>query len=238
LNTHQVFLFFPELLPGILIKRYKRFLADIRLDMGDIITAHCPNSGSMTACCEPGRRVYVSSHDQPRRKLKYTWELIDMPTSLVGINTLVPNRLVFQSLKAGTIPGFKGYDTVKQEVKVGNHSRLDIMMSKDHHKTCFMEIKNCTLVQDGVAYFPDAITTRGRKHLLLLQELAVSGHRCAMFFLIQRMDATIFAPADRIDPAYGMELRKTAAAGVEILAYDVKIDLEKISLRNLLPCRL
>jgi sugar fermentation stimulation protein A len=226
MNPHQPWLFFPKLLPGILIKRYKRFLADIRLKTGDIVTAHCPNSGSMTACCEPGRRVYLSYHDLPQRKLKYTWELIDMPTSLVGINTLLPNRLVFHSLKAGIIPEFEGYDMVKQEVKIGSHSRLDIMMSRGDDHTCFMEIKNCTLVEDGIAYFPDAITVRGRKHLMLLHDLADAGHRCAMFFLIQRMDAKIFSPADLIDPAYGKELRKAVSAGVEVLAYDVKIDLK------------
>jgi sugar fermentation stimulation protein A len=236
---HKTFaLFLPNLLPGILIKRYKRFLADIRLDTGDMVTAHCPNSGSMTACCEPGRRVYVSAHNQPPRKLKYTWEIIDMPTSLVGINTLIPNRLVYQSLKAGLIPGFTDYDAVTQEVKVGDHSRLDIMMTRSHDETCYMEIKNCSLVQDGIAYFPDAVTERGRKHLILLQELADDGRRCVMFFLIQRMDAKIFKPADHIDPKYGKELRKAHAAGVEILVYDVNLDLQKISLRNSLPWQL
>jgi sugar fermentation stimulation protein A len=226
---------FPKLSSGVLIKRYKRFLADIRLDTGDMVTAHCPNSGSMTACCEPGRRVYVSYHNDPRRKLKYTWELIDMPTSLVGINTLVPNRLIYQSLKAGMIPGFTGYETVKQEVKAGAHSRLDIVMTRGQVETCYMEIKNCTLVEDGIAYFPDAVTGRGRKHLLLLQELAADGHRCVMFFLIQRMDAKIFKPADHIDPAYGRELRSADAAGLEILVYDVNLDLKNIRLGKALP---
>jgi len=241
-NDHETHMFhntsslsFPELLPGVLINRYKRFLADVRLETGDMVTAHCPNSGSMTACCEPGRRVYVSSHNQPQRKLKYTWELIDMPTSLVGVNTLTPNRLVFHSLKSGIIPEFKRYDKVKQEVKVGGHSRLDIMMTRGTGETCYMEIKNCTLVEDGIAYFPDAITERGRKHLMLLQELSAAGHRSVMFFLIQRMDANLFKPADHIDPEYGKELRKAAGNNVEILIYDVKLDLKKISLGKPLP---
>ncbi|MCU0599837.1 MAG: DNA/RNA nuclease SfsA [Desulfobacterales bacterium] len=235
MKTHQSSLLLPKLSSGVLIKRYKRFLADILLDTGVIVTAHCPNSGSMTACCEPGRRVYVSCHNDPRRKLKYTWELIEMPSSLVGINTLVPNRLVFQSLKAGILPEFKSYDSVKQEVKVGGHSRLDIVMTRGQDETCYMEIKNCTLVVDGIACFPDAVTERGRKHLLLLRELASAGHRCVMFFLIQRMDAKIFKPADHIDPAYGRELRSADAAGVEILVYDVTLDLEKIRLGKALP---
>jgi sugar fermentation stimulation protein A len=229
---------FPRLFPGILIKRYKRFLADIRLNSGEVVTAHCPNSGSMRACCEPGRRVHVSCHNQPKRKLKYTWELIDMPTSLVGVNTLTPNRLVFHSLKTGMIPELEGYDTVKQEIKVGDHSRLDIMMTRGHDEICYMEIKNCTLVENGIACFPDAVTVRGRKHLILLQELAAAGHRCVMFFLVQRMDAIIFKPADHIDPEYGNQLRKAASAGVDILVYDVIIDLNKISLGKPVPCLL
>ncbi len=228
----------PALVPGILIKRYQRFLADIRLDSGDMITAHCPNSGSMAGCSEPGRPVYVSRHDAPKRKLKYTWELIDMPTSLVGVNTLIPNRLVFQALKSGSIPELDGYDTVKAEAKVGNHYRLDIMMRRGNHETCFMEIKNCTLVEDGTAYFPDAKTDRGRKHAALLQKLAAEGHRCVMFFLIQRMDARVFRPARHIDPLYARTLRRAAATGVEILVYDVAIDLKQISLRTSLPWQL
>ena len=228
----------PELLPGTLLKRYKRFLADIKLESGELITAHCPNSGSMTSRSEPGRCVYVSVQDRPERKLKYTWEIIEMPTSLVGINTLVPNRLVYQSLMTGQIHGFDEYDTIKTEVRVGRHSRLDIMLSNVHGKQCYMEIKNCTLVDDGIAYFPDAITTRGRNHLIILEDLAAAGNRSVMFFLIQRMDAKFFRPADHVDPAYGKQLRKANASSVEIIIYDVKIDLQKICLGKRIPYQL
>jgi sugar fermentation stimulation protein A len=218
-----------------LLKRYKRFLADVGLENGTTITAHCPNSGSMQACSEPGRPVFVSFHDNPKRKLKYTWELIQMPGSLVGVNTQVPNRLVYHSILNGMVKELRGYDTVKREVKVGQHSRLDLMLSGPGRRSCFVEVKNCTLVDDGVALFPDAVTTRGRKHLLELQTLVAEGCRCAMFYLIQRMDARVFKPADHIDPAYGQALRETVRKGVEVLAYDVHIDRQQIVLNSKVP---
>ena len=225
----------PELIPGKLLKRYKRFLADVGLENGTTITAHCPNSGSMQACSEPGRPVFVSFHDNPKRKLKYTWELIQMPGSLVGVNTQIPNRLVYHSILNGMVKELRGYDTVKREVKVGQHSRLDLMLSGPGRRSCFVEVKNCTLVDDGVALFPDAVTTRGRKHLLELQTLVAEGCRCAMFYLIQRMDARVFKPADHIDPAYGQTLRETVRKGVEVLAYDVHIDRQQIVLNSKVP---
>jgi len=228
----------PELIPGKLIKRYKRFLADVKLDNGEIVTAHCMNTGSMQACSEPGRPVYLSYHNNPKRKLKYTWEIIDMPASLVGVNTLVPNRLLYHSIKAGILSEFDGYDEIRPEVKVGEKHRLDLLLSKNGSDLCYIEIKNCSLVTDGTAYFPDAVTERGRNHLIELQKLSSLGHRSVMFFLIQRMDANIFKPADYIDPAYGKELRKAQKNGIEIMVYDVRIDLDIISLRNPVPCEL
>jgi len=225
----------PELIPGRLIKRYKRFLADVVLDNGETITAHCPNSGSMKACSEPGQPVYVSYHDNPKRKLKYTWELIQMPTSLVGVNTQVPNRLVYHSILSGMVNELTGYDTVKREVKAGKHSRLDLRLSGEGRRLCYVEVKNCTLVDNGVALFPDAVTTRGRKHLVELQSLVDQDCRCAMFYLIQRMDAQVFKPADHIDPAYGETLRQAVRKGVEVMAYDVSIDQEQIVLNNKVP---
>jgi sugar fermentation stimulation protein A len=225
----------PELIPGTLVKRYKRFLADVRLDNGELVTAHCPNSGSMKACSEPGRPVYLSLHDNPNRKLRYTWEIIDMPDSLVGVNTMVPNRLVKKSIETGQVDELKGYDRVISEVKVGNRSRLDLLLETSVGKMCFVEVKNCTLVEDRVACFPDAVTARGRKHLLELRRLVAEGNRCVMFFLIQRMDAEGFRPADHIDPLYGAELRRARMNGVEILAYDVTINLRRIVLNEHLP---
>ncbi len=228
----------PKLVRGILVKRYKRFLADVRLDTGKIVTAHCPNTGSMTGCSDAGQPVYLSRHDHPARKLKYTWELIEMPTSLVGVNTLVPNRLVFLSAAAGLISELAGYETVEREIKIGNNSRLDLRLSNGETDRCYVEIKNCTLVENGVARFPDAVTTRGLKHLDELVRLVDSGWRCVMFYFIQRMDARIFEPADQIDSSYGKGLRRAVNRGVEILVYDVAIDLAGIQLNRKVPCSL
>lgn len=232
---HASGLKWPTLIKGTLIKRYKRFLADVRLESGEQVTAHCPNSGAMKTCCEPGRPVYISHHDNPKRKLKYTWELIEMPTSLVGVNTQVPNRLTALSIETGQIKELAGYDRVKREVRVGSNSRLDILLESDHGKNCYVEVKNCTLVDNDLAMFPDAVTTRGQKHLFELEHLVAKGFRCAMFFLVQREDASRFRPADAIDPAYGTMLRHAVKKGVEILVYDVAIDLEGIRINKKLP---
>ena len=228
-------LLWPELVHGILIRRYHRFLAEVRLTSGEVVTAHCPNSGTMKECSQPGRPVYLSVHDNPKRKLKYTWEMINMPTSLVGVNTLVPNRLVKKSIEEGRIDQLTNYEHIKSEVKVPGGSRLDLLLTKGENEKCFVEIKNCTLVKDGIAYFPDAVTARGRKHLLELQKLVLKGNRCAMFFLVQRMDATAFTTADHIDPSYGKEFRKAKNNGVEVMVYDVVMDLNKIILGKKIP---
>jgi sugar fermentation stimulation protein A len=226
----------PKLIKWTLIKRYKRFLADVRLRNGHVVTVHCPNSGSMMGCCEPGRPVYISRSKNPNRRLPYTWEIIEMASSLVGVNTLVPNRLVKQSLIHGKIEALAGYETVSSEVKCSPHSRLDLALDNPDGSRCFIEVKNCTLVEDQVAYFPDAVTERGLKHLVELQQQARLGNRGVIFFLIQRMDASIFRPADHIDPAYGRELRKAASNGVEAMAYDVRITLDRIMLNRRIPC--
>lgn len=231
-------LLWPDLIRGILVKRYKRFMADVQLENGEVVTAHCPNSGSMQTCSQPGRPVYLSYHDNPKRKLKYTWEIIEMPTSLVGINTQVPNRLVFKSIQQQKVEALNGYDRLHREVKTPGKARLDILLSRGAAERCYLEIKNCTLVEKGTAFFPDAITQRGRKHLVEMQALTASGFRCVMFYLIQRMDAAVFKPADHIDPGYGSELRRAHRNGVEILVYDVHMDLETIALNRKVPFRL
>lgn len=234
--SRQPTLPWPVLIRGRLIKRYKRFLADIRLDTGETVTAHCPNSGRMTGCAEPGRRVYLSRHDTPRRKLKYTWELIDMPGTLVGVNTLVPNRLVAAAIRAAQVPSLAGYDHITPEVRVSSHTRLDLQLrGGTHRRDCYIEVKNCTLVEGGVAMFPDAVTTRGVKHLHALKRLVAQGHRGGIFYLIQRMDAQGFSPAWHIDPAYGEAFQVAIEGGVEVFAYDVCIDLEGISLGRRVP---
>jgi sugar fermentation stimulation protein A len=191
----------------------------------------------MAACCEPGRPVFLSRHNTPSRRLKYTWEMIEMPGSLVGVNTSVPNRLARAAILAGEVAELEGFDTVQTEVRYGQNSRVDLLLETGD-KRCFVEVKNCTLVEDQAAYFPDAVTERGLKHLVELQGEVKQGNRAAMFYVIQRMDAEVFSPADHIDPAYGRELRKAFKNGVEIVAYDVAIDLDTIRLNRPLPCRL
>jgi len=234
-RTNSQGLSWPELTSGTLVKRYKRFLADVKLNSGELVTAHCANSGTMKECSVPGRPVYLSFHDNPKRKLKYTWEMIKMPTSLVGVNTMVPNRLVKKSIEDDLVEPLKGYEKIKTEIKVSDRSRLDLLLTNQDKENCFVEVKNCTLVKDGLASFPDAVTTRGRKHLVELQRLAKEGNRSIIFFLVQRMDAKAFSPADNIDPAYGKELRKAKNSGVEIIVYDVIIDLNRIVLGKKIP---
>ncbi len=224
----------PRLIEGVLIKRYKRFLFDVRLKNGRTATAHCPNTGSMTGCCEPGCAVYLSRSDNPHRLLPYTVELTRMNGTLVGVNTLAPNRLVRESVMAGRLPQLAGYPTLRSEVRYGANSRIDLLLENGREQ-CYVEIKNCTLVVDGTAFFPDAVSRRGQKHLKELERQAKAGSRCVMFYLVQRMDAGKFRPADHIDPAYGKALRSACSTGVEILVYDVNLDLEKIEMNKSLP---
>jgi sugar fermentation stimulation protein/ribonuclease III len=228
----------PKLIRGTLVRRYKRFIADVRLRDQEIVAAHCPNSGSMLGCSEPGRPVYLSRSDNPARRLQYTWEMIRMPSSLVGVNTLIPNKLIKHAIISGRIPELSGYESVRSEVKCGSHSRLDLVLEAADRPNCYIEVKNCTLVENEVAYFPDAVTTRGLRHLVELQELLRLGHRAVMFFLIHRSDATVFSPADHIDRDYGVELRTAVKNGIEIQCYDVAIDLKRIAINNPIPCRL
>ncbi len=224
----------PRLIEGKLIRRYKRFLFDVRLRNQHRVTAHCPNTGSMTGCCEPGCTVYLSRSDNPIRKLPYTIEMTRMGTTLVGVNTMVPNRLVKESVIRGCIPQLSGYPTLRNEVGYGTNSRVDLLLENGRER-CYVEIKNCTLVADRVAYFPDAVSERGLKHLHELEKQVKAGNRCVMFYLVQRMDAREFRPADHIDPAYGRALRRAFKKGVEILVYETKIDLKKIEINKQLP---
>jgi sugar fermentation stimulation protein A len=204
---------------------------------GHVVTAHCPNSGSMLGCSEPGRPLYLSRHNNPGRQLKYTWEMIEMPTSLVGINTRVPNLLGRESIINKEIKALSGYEKVLNEVKYGENSRIDLLLERGKER-CFVEFKNCTLVEDGIAYFPDSVTTRGFKHLVELQHQILKGDRCVMLYLVQRTDAKLFRPAYHIDPDYGRELKKAGKNGVEIMVYDVALNLEGISLNHQLPYEL
>ncbi|NOZ60212.1 MAG: DNA/RNA nuclease SfsA [Calditrichaeota bacterium] len=218
-----------ELIPGTLIRRYKRFLADVRLESGEEITAHCPNSGSMLGCDEPGSLVLLSFHGTEKRKYAHTWEMVKVNHVWVGINTQLPNRIVAEAISDGQIRELAGYPELKREVRVGEHSRLDLLLSNGAD-LCYVEIKNVTLMENNRALFPDAVTTRGRRHLWELAQLKAAGRRAVIFFLIQRADGEVFAPADNIDAEYGKALREAHRAGVEILPYRAKVTPAEITI--------
>ncbi|WP_319590360.1 DNA/RNA nuclease SfsA [uncultured Draconibacterium sp.] len=225
-----------ELIHGTLIKRYKRFLADIELDTGEIVVAHCTNSGSMKSCLENEAEVYLTPVDDPKRKTKFTWEMIKINGDWVGINTGNPNKLAFEAISAGQIPGIEEYTTVRREVKFGD-SRFDVFAENKQEK-CFVEVKNVSMKQNDYALFPDAITTRGQKHLKTLIEVKKQGMRAVMLYIIQRSDVEIFAPAKEIDPEYAVLLKEAFAAGVEIFPMQAKVTPHKITLVKKLPFEL
>jgi sugar fermentation stimulation protein A len=229
--------FADPLVTGTLLRREKRFLAYVRLDDGREVIAHTNNSGAMTGCSEPGSVVWLSPADKPNRKLKWTWEVVHAGPSKVpvGVNTLLPNRLVEEAIAASLIPELRGYDRIRREVRYGSEkSRIDLLLESDEAR-CWVEVKNATLVEDGRAYFPDAVTARGLKHLRELQAQVALGDRAALVFTLQRSDASSVSPADNVDPAYGAELRRAHAAGVEILAWQADVSIERIVLARALP---
>lgn len=218
------------LISGILIKRYKRFLADVRLNDGSVVTAHCPNSGSMKTCDQPGWEVRLSRSNNPKRKLKYTWEMVHNGKCWIGINTILANKLAVEAISNGVIAELQGYDSIQTERKYGTNSRIDVLLSRGE-KYCYVEVKNVTLVEeDGFYRFPDAVTKRGLKHLHELMDMVKDGHCAAMLFAIQRTDGTIFKPADHIDPDYGRALRQAFAQGVKILPYLAEVSPQKIEI--------
>ena len=229
---------FPSrLIRGTLVQRYKRFLADVRLTSGEIVTAHCTNTGSMIGCKDPGSAVYISKCANGNRKLAYTWELIHTDRIWVGINTMHPNRLVAEAVQSGRIRELCGYETIRREVKVNAHSRLDLCL-QGSDGCCFVEVKNVTLAIGGAAAFPDAVSERATKHLKELMRLKRQGHRAAVVFVIQRADCDYFRPADEIDAEYGRWLRRAIKAGVEALPYQAKVTPREIILADRLPVQI
>lgn len=225
----------PELVPGTLARRYRRFLADVELKAGGMVTAHCPNSGRMLQCSEPGRPVYLSLSKNPARKCAHTWELIEMPSSLVVVNTLRANALAKAAAILGLVPELAGYPEVKSEVVTTPGTRIDLTLEGGGRAPCMVEVKSSTYAVDGVAMFPDAVTSRGLKHLVELQAGLARGMRSVLLLLVQRMDARSFRPADHIDPLWGRELRKASAAGVEVLAYAARVTLAGMTVAGRLP---
>lgn len=224
----------PPLTAGTLIRRYKRFLADVLLEDGSEVTIHCPNSGSMKGCAVPGSRVYVSRSDNPGRKYPWTWELVESDGFWAGINTGLPNRLTRSAIEDGTVAELQGYETIRPEVPYGANSRIDLLLEGPQGR-CFVEVKNVTLVEQGRALFPDAVTTRGQKHLIELMRVVAEGDRGVIFFTVQRGDGHSVSPADSIDPEYGRLLRLAIENGVEALAYRAVVTPEEIRLTERLP---
>ena len=210
---------FPQpLVRGRLISRYKRFFADVELETGETITAHVANPGAMLTLKDPGNLVWLSTNDDPKRKLKFSWELVELSGHYVGVNTSWPNLLGERAIKAGLIPELSGYDTLRREVKYDENSRIDILLTQEGRKDCYVEIKNVNWSRaPGLVEFPDCVTTRGAKHLEALTRMTQQGHRAVMLFVIQRNDCKRFDTGDDIDKIYGPALRDAARAGVEVI---------------------
>lgn len=228
------------LIRGRLVKRYKRFLADVVLDDGTTVTATCPNTGSMLGLCDPGLAVWLSTSDSPTRKYRHTWELVETDMGkgpvLAGINTGHPNRLVAEAIAAGQMKELKGYAGLRREVKYGANSRIDLLLEDAKKGLAYVEIKNVHLSRKpGLAEFPDSVTQRGAKHLAELAEMVRQGHRAVMVYLIQRADAARFALASDIDPAYAAAFRDTKASGVEAVAYCCALSPEEILVDRAIP---
>lgn len=221
----------PPFVRATLLKRYKRFLADIRFEDGTETTAHCANPGSMMGLAEPGSTVWLSKSDNPKRKLAWSWELVEVGGARVGINTARPNALVAEAIGGGHIPELASYETLRREVKYGRNSRIDLLLESPDRPSAYVEIKSVTLSRaPGLAEFPDAKTARGAKHMAELAEMAKNGHRAVVFFLVQRTDCNRFAPAADIDPAYAESLAAAISAGVEVLCYSCRIEPKLIEI--------
>ena len=233
---NELLVSWPPLTRGTLLRRYKRFMADVMLDDGAAVTAHCPNSGRMLSCSEPGRPVHLSTSDRPGRKFPYTWEMIEMPGSPVVVNTMRANQIARSAIERGLLPELSGYTSIRQEVRTSDRSRIDLLLTGEHRPPCLVEVKSSTLVEDGTAMFPDAVTERGLKHVRELEFMCRKGYRGVMLFIIQRMDARSLTPSAHIDPAYANGLRKAWRKGLEVMAYDTVIDLAGIALGRNVPC--
>ena len=227
--------FTPPLQSATLIKRYKRFLADVTTDEGNDITVHCPNSGSMRGCSTPGSKVMLSTSPNLKRKYPQTLEMVREGDTWIGVNTMLTNKIVAEAILEGRIEELQGIDTLTREVTTSKSSRLDLLLERGDEKI-YVEIKNCSLVEEGWAMFPDAVTTRGTKHLNELASLVQQGYQGVIFFLIQRMDADRFRPAAHIDPLYARTLAEVSKKGVQILAYQAEIGPESIIVQKSIPC--
>ncbi|WP_428035163.1 DNA/RNA nuclease SfsA [Amphritea sp.] len=226
---------------GRLIKRYKRFLADIELDDGRQLTVHCPNTGSMKNCADPGSEVWIQDSGNPQRKYLFGWELVQVEGRFWAcINTGRANALIREAIETGVISELQGYDLIRQEVKYGDeNSRIDLLLEASQRPLCYVEIKNVTLLeQHGCGTFPDAVTSRGAKHLRELMLMVAQGHRAVLMFCVPHTGIQQVSPADHIDPAYGQLLREAVAAGVEVYAYGATITPQEVTISHPLPVQL
>ncbi len=218
---------FEPLQAGKLIKRYKRFLADIQLNNGEIITAHVPNSGAMTSTIEENCDVWVSFHDNPKRKLKYTLELTKLYNHYICTNTNVANKIAIEAIQNGTIKELQNYTSLKPEQKYGQNSRIDVLLEKENEK-CFVEVKSVSLKIGESFAFPDSITSRGEKHLNELAQMVKEGHRAVMLYIIQRTEELPFRIASEIDEKYYKSFLNVTKKGVEVLVYQSYISQKEI----------
>ena len=229
----------PPLTRGVILSRYKRFLADIRLDSGETVTAHCANTGAMTGCWEPGAPAQLSASTNPQRKLAWTLERIDMGMGWIGVNTNRVNQIIASFISAGDIASLAGYQTLKREpaYNVSGHgkSRLDLLLTSPGKPDCYIEVKNTTLFDDNTIRFPDAVTTRGKKHLELLQHAASEGHRSIILFAINRPEGNQFRAAREIDPNYCEALSMAYAAGVEIIPFRIAHSDDSVEPGGVIP---
>lgn len=222
--------FDPPLVPARLLRRYKRFFADMTLDGGGEVTAHCPNPGAMLGLLNAGARCWLSPSTNPKRKLAWTWELVEADGGLVGIHTGRPNAIVADAIQAGGIAPLAGYDELRREVAYGRNSRVDILLHDTDWPDCYVEVKNVHLMRrPGLAEFPDSVTARGAKHLAELAGMVTAGRRAVMCFLVQRADCDRLALAGDIDPAYARAFAAATAAGVETVAYGCHITHQAIA---------
>ncbi len=230
---------FPSpLLKGTLVKRYKRFLADVILQDGSEVTAHCANPGSMMGLQDPGMTVWLSPSTNPKRKLKYSWEMVEVGFSptLVGIHTNITNKLAEEAILSGKIPELAGYTELRREVKYGKNSRIDLLLEDQGKANCYVEVKSVTLMrQPGLAEFPDAKTVRGAKHLAELSDMVAQGHRAVMLYVVQRADASSFDLCRDIDPSYGQAFDAARAAGVEMSCYHCTLSTRSIEVVKAVP---
>jgi sugar fermentation stimulation protein A len=223
------------LIPGRLVRRYKRFLADVALDDGDEITVHCPNPGRMLGLDAPGARVWVSRASNPARVLPFTLELVEADGGLVGINTLHPNRLVEEAIGAGRIAELRDYEVGRREVRYDERCRIDLLLHRAGRPDCFVEVKNVHLKRSAGAEFPDSTTARGAKHLNALARQVAGGARAMVVYVVQRTDCADFRIAADIDPVYAASFSAALAGGVEAVCYDCEVDLEGVKLAAPLP---